>query len=38
MDLKRIINPNVNDYERVNKRYAPAYEKIKNKIDELKEG
>ncbi len=38
MDLKRIINPTVNDYERVNKRYAPAYEKIKNKIDELKEG
>ena len=37
MDIKRIKNPTVNDYERVNKRYAPAYEKIQNKLNELKE-
>ena len=37
MDIKRIVNPTVNDYERVNKRYAPAYSKIQNKLNELKE-
>ena len=37
MDLSRIKNPTVNDYERVNKRYAPAYLKIQNKLNELKE-
>ena len=37
MDLKRIKNPTVNDLERVNKRYIPAYEKIQNKLNELKE-
>ena len=36
MDLNRLKNPTVNDYERVNKRYAPAYEKIQNKLNELK--
>ena len=37
MDISRIKNPTVNDYERVNKRYAPAYSKIQNKLNELKE-
>ena len=37
MDISRIKNPTINDYERITKRYAPAYEKIKNKLDELKE-
>ncbi len=36
MDLKRIINPTINDYERVNKRYVPAYERIKSKLEEMK--
>ena len=35
MDITRIKNPTVNDYERVSKRYEPAYNKIKNKLDEL---
>ena len=35
MDLKRISNPTVNDYERVNKRYMPAYTRIKNKLEEM---
>ena len=35
MDLSRIKNPTVNDYERVNKRYAPAYTKIQQKINEI---
>lgn len=35
MDITRIKNPSVNDYERITKRYEPAYNKIKNKIDEL---
>ena len=35
MDLNRIKNPSVNDYERVNKRYAPAYERIQNKLKEM---
>jgi (p)ppGpp synthase/HD superfamily hydrolase len=37
MDLSRIKNPTINDYERVNKRYAPAYTKIQQKIKEMKE-
>ena len=37
MDITRISNPTVNDYERVNKRYAPAYEKIQNRLNELEE-
>ena len=37
MDITRIKNPNVNDYERISKRYEPAYVKIKNKLDELEE-
>ena len=35
MDITRIKNPSVNDYERISKRYEPAYMKIKNKIDEM---
>ena len=35
MDLKRIKNPNMNDYERINKRYLPAYNKIQSKLEEL---
>ena len=37
MDINRIKNPTINDYERVTKRYAPAYEKINNKLEEIKE-
>lgn len=33
MDINRISNPNINDYERISKRYLPAYEKIQNKIN-----
>lgn len=36
MDLSRIKNPTSNDYERITKRYEPAYEKIKNRINERK--
>lgn len=35
MDITRIKNPSVNDYERISKRYEPAYIKIKNIIDEM---
>jgi len=35
MDLSRIKNPTVNDYERVEKRYTPAFEKIYNKLKEM---
>ena len=35
MDIKRIKNPTANDYERVSKRYEPAYRKILNKINEM---
>ena len=35
MDLSRIKNPTSNDYERVSKRYEPAYEKIMNKLEEM---
>ena len=37
MDINRIKNPTVNDYERVTKRYTPAYEKVQNKLNEIKE-
>ncbi len=33
MDITRIKNPNVNDYERINKRYLPAREKILNELE-----
>ncbi len=35
MDVSRIKNPKANDYERITKRYEPAYEKIYNKIIEM---
>ena len=35
MDISRIKNPTINDYERISKRYEVAYFKIKNKIDEM---
>ena len=35
MDITRIKNPTVNDYERISKRYEPAYLKIKNKLEEM---
>ena len=35
MDITRIKNPTVNDYERISKRYEVAYFKIKNKLDEM---
>ena len=37
MDIKRIKTPTGNDYERVTKRYAPAYERINNKLESIKE-
>lgn len=33
MEIKRIKNPTVNDYERINKRYLPAREKILNELE-----
>ena len=35
MDSGRIKNPSPNDYERITKRYEPAYEKISNKLNEM---
>ena len=35
IDLTRIKHPTVKDYERVEKRYMPSYEKILNKLKEL---
>ncbi len=35
MDMSRIKNPTVKDYERVEKRYAPAYTKILNRLEEI---
>ena len=35
MDLSRIKEPTVYDYERVEKRYTPSYEKIRNKLEEM---
>ena len=37
MDLSRIKNPTSNDYERISKRYEPAYQKIMNKINEMED-
>ena len=36
MDINRIKNPSVNDYERLTQRYRPAYEKLMNAIEMLK--
>ena len=35
MDITRIKNPTPNDYERISKRYEPAYQKILNKLNEM---
>lgn len=35
MDITRIKNPTVNDYERVSKRYLPAYNKIQLKLESM---
>lgn len=35
IDLTRILNPTVKDYERVEKRYMPSYEKILNRLKEI---
>ncbi len=35
IDLTRIKHPNVKDYERVEKRYTPSYEKILNRLKEM---
>ena len=36
IDLTRIKDPSVKDYERAEKRYMPSYEKILNKLKEMK--
>lgn len=36
MDLSRVKNPTIKDYERIEKRYAPAYEMILNRLEEMK--
>ena len=33
MEVGRIKNPTINDYERINKRYLPAREKILNELE-----
>ena len=35
MDLSRIKNPTLKDYERVEKRFTPSYEKILNRLKEM---
>ena len=35
MDMSRIKNPTVKDYERLEKRYTPAYTKILNRLEEI---
>ena len=35
MEPGRIKNPTANDYERLSKRYEPAYERINNKLKEM---
>ncbi len=35
IDLTRIKNPSVKDYERVEKRYIPSHEKILNRLKEM---
>lgn len=35
MDLSRIKRPTLKDYERVEKRYTPSYEKIMNRLKEM---
>lgn len=35
MDMSRIKDPTIKDYERVEKRYIPSYEKISNRLKEM---
>jgi len=35
MDITRIKNPTRNDYERISKRYEPAYQRIIEKLNEM---
>lgn len=35
MDITRISNPTEKDYERIEKKYKPAYEKINNRLKEM---
>lgn len=35
MDLSRIKNPTIKDFERIQKRYIPTHEKIRNRIKEM---
>lgn len=35
LDLSRIKNPTSSDFERINNKYKPAYEKIVNKLNEM---
>ena len=35
MDISRLKNPKMKDYERLEKRYRPAYEKILNRLKEM---
>ena len=35
MDMSRIKNPTVKDYQRVEKRYIPAYTRILNRLEEI---
>ena len=35
MDLTRIKNPTVKDYQRVERRYIPTHEKIMNRLNEI---
>lgn len=35
MDISRINNPTVKDYERVSKRYVPTHEKIMNRLKDI---
>lgn len=37
IDINRIEKPTINDYERINKRYIPAINKIQNKLEQIKE-
>ena len=35
MDITRIKNPKEEDYDRINKKYIPAYKKIKKRLEEM---
>ena len=35
MDLSRISNPSQKDFDRIKKRYKPAYTKLKNKLKQM---